>query len=491
MKTVIDFDHLLLWDLVTVGSNPKYRIIRGSGYLFCADGGKLRLDIGNKANSLNILPVAGQVVDLRYPGKIELVLTLDFIDDMVVTRFIVNGVEVSIPHFRCPGGCEVIVSLEDTRGLCLFRKILHSNESYPRVQKRSITPTIRIYTPTVRRFDAVGNYVNWMRDLFINAGAVVKVYAANISSDCEQEISDSTNLFYEIKPTDLLIVHYSTFDALLPSLLRLENTKIAFFHNITPAHFFRDYDIKVFDHLSKGSAQLRELEVVDLLLANSSSSARSLNNHFEKPKEIVVLPPLSVYAPRLTRGELGNDGLNILVVGRLVPNKRIHIAINILSHVLEACPRATLTIVGSTDFEPYVRQLKLLTSSLGLSEEQVNLTGPISDSRLEEIYGRSNFLLALSEHEGFCVPVFEAMVRRCVVCAVPQEAVLEVLGGTGIVLDNLDSLSEVTSLILKYAQDEALYNTVADAQFVRAQYYSQFEDGKLLLDSLKEYWRFI
>ena len=62
----------------------------------------------------------------------------------------------------------------------------------------------------------------------------------------------------------------------------------------------------------------------------------------------------------------------------------------------------------------------------------------VSDGQLKTLYERSSAFVTMSEHEGFCVPVVEAMAFDKPVFAYADEAVLETLGRSGRVFYNKD-----------------------------------------------------
>jgi glycosyltransferase involved in cell wall biosynthesis len=89
---------------------------------------------------------------------------------------------------------------------------------------------------------------------------------------------------------------------------------------------------------------------------------------------------------------------------------------------------------------------------LGLSDA-VSFGGHASDATVAAAYAQSDVLVVTSEHEGYCVPVVEAMTVGLPVVAFRQGALPEVLGAAGVLVDSKDpyTLSSTISAVLSSA----------------------------------------
>ncbi len=96
-------------------------------------------------------------------------------------------------------------------------------------------------------------------------------------------------------------------------------------------------------------------------------------------------------------------------------------------------PEARLWLVGGDDGSRYGQAVRALATSLGLAEA-VTVTGPVTPSVLAAHYRHADVFVCVSEHEGFCVPLVEAMAHRVPVVAAGSSAVPETMAGAGIVL---------------------------------------------------------
>ena len=133
--------------------------------------------------------------------------------------------------------------------------------------------------------------------------------------------------------------------------------------------------------------------------------------------------------------QLLGDGLtNFLFVGRIVPNKRIEDIVRlaeVYKRYIDANYR--FIFVGRTDGMPrYYATVRALVAEFDMLPERFVFTGPVPDWELAAYYRTASVYLSLSEHEGFCVPLLEAMAADVPVFAYDSSAVGETLGGAGV-----------------------------------------------------------
>jgi glycosyltransferase involved in cell wall biosynthesis len=103
-------------------------------------------------------------------------------------------------------------------------------------------------------------------------------------------------------------------------------------------------------------------------------------------------------------------------------------------------PDAVLTVVGRSAVAQYADALYAYAAELGL-RESVRFRSRVSDEALSDLYEDSDVLVVASEHEGFCVPVVEAMAHDLPVVAFREGALPEVLGDAGVLVETKDPVS--------------------------------------------------
>jgi glycosyltransferase involved in cell wall biosynthesis len=146
-------------------------------------------------------------------------------------------------------------------------------------------------------------------------------------------------------------------------------------------------------------------------------------------------------------------------VGRVSPNKALEHAIAALAVTREHFDRAaTLHVIGKPDTSEYDRALHRYVAELGLVPA-VTFTGHVSDASVASAYATADVLVVTSDHEGFCVPVTEAMSAGLPVVAFDQGAIGEVMGDAGVLVTSrnpYDLAGAVHSLLAEPRRREAL-----------------------------------
>lgn len=239
-----------------------------------------------------------------------------------------------------------------------------------------------------------------------------------------------------------VIMHYSIGSPL--NALYVNEPRIAralIYHNLTPDHWFHRYNPRVVADLQQGRRELPELlRSVDVVLADSEYNRGELREFGCERAEVLPLfidtEKWSVPAnPGIARAVRGHGGKNVVHVGRLAPNKCVEDilkAFYFYHHKIER--RSKLWLVGmDIDTEIYSFELRRLIAELRL-KESVEFVGTLADSELRSVYEGADVYLCMSEHEGFCVPLIEAMYFGVPVIAFDSTAVGDTLGQGGILL---------------------------------------------------------
>jgi glycosyltransferase involved in cell wall biosynthesis len=221
----------------------------------------------------------------------------------------------------------------------------------------------------------------------------------------------------------------------------LGGVRILQYHNITPAGFFAPYDPQLFRLAALGRQELASLAgQVDLALGDSEFNRLELE---ELGFVRTGVFPIAVDTERITRGprlpaleNILSDGLiNILFVGRIVPNKRIEDHIRLAEQYKRYIDSYYRFIfVGRYDGLPrYYNAIRAMILQYRMLPDRFLFPGAVTDGELAAYYRWADVYVSLSEHEGFCVPLVEAMAADVPVLAYAAGAVPETLGGAGLV----------------------------------------------------------
>jgi glycosyltransferase involved in cell wall biosynthesis len=270
--------------------------------------------------------------------------------------------------------------------------------------------TLRICAPDIFSGDAVGNHCLGIARMAERLGWEVEVYARQFDVST-RTIHDIEALFADIREDDTLLLSYSIFDPNLDALLDLRCRKICYFHGITSPELLRAFEPRTAELCEQAIAQLPKLAGFDAVIANSRNSANSLPPQVSTAS-IAVIPPVFADMPAFagTRAPRSRTarGINLLMVGRVVPHKRIEDAIDVLAQLVKREINVSLSVVGSMPNFDYTKFLLNRARALGVLG-RVDFTGMVDDADLSAAFDRAGALLSLSRHEGFCVPALEAM----------------------------------------------------------------------------------
>ncbi len=350
-------------------------------------------------------------------------------------------------------------------------------------------PQIHQIHPSISDGDAIGNEMIEIRNILKEFG-----YESNIYVELNHLKRDDIKNYLEYlkvnSPQNILIVHYSIKygSKLLDFVNSLPDKKILLYHNITPPIFFQNFSPA---HESGTRVGIYELKnevknIVDVALADSQFNRQDLiNAGFEKTGVLPYLINFNKFdiVPNTKIIQEYSDGfVNLLVVGRISPNKKIDDAIKCFYYYSKYInSKSRLLLVGSyLGMDSYLNYLNKLIQNLNLTN--VYFTGHISLDELISYYKIGDIFLTMSEHEGFCVPLLESMYFEVPILAYNSTAVPETLGGAGILINDKNYI-EIAELINLLVEDKALRDRIVKKQSKRLEFFSR----KRIAGILKHY----
>lgn len=333
---------------------------------------------------------------------------------------------------------------------------------------RPAASEIHQLTPGFAFGDAISNQAITIRDLLKDMGYSSKIFTEHIDPSMTHE----AQLFADgrkIKKESGLIYHHSIGAGLTDFVIRHPGNKSLIYHNVTPPELVRDGDPALAEKLEQGLRDLHRLAPhFEVSAGDSQFNSGDLESHgFEAPSvlPICVTPEkwnISAEPNMMARLQDGKD--NILFVGRIVANKCQHDLINAFSSYLSMYGNARLILVGGfIEEEAYYQDLKNQVRQMGL-EGDVLFTGKVPDDLLHACYRCSHMFWSMSEHEGFGVPLIEAMWFDLPVLAFKSSAVPETLGTGGILFTDKDDLQYLASAARLLIHDSGLRSKVLAGQ---------------------------
>ena len=312
--------------------------------------------------------------------------------------------------------------------------------------------------------DAIGNDVLALHDMLRGAGYDAGIMALTIHERLTGMASGVD--FSRVAPEDLVIFHKATGDPFPGYAKRLNCRKALIYHNITPPKYFLAYDEVMAWNLWLGRRQLRKLaKCVDYGWGDSRYNCRELIAAGFPQDRVDVLPiPFEPRGIRTNRTSAGTRGTKLLFIGRVAPNKKHEDLIKLYCHCLREDPDATLTLVGSwAGFDKYYAKLKGFAADLGLTDGQVVFTGHVTEAEKQAYLAGADVFVCMSEHEGFCVPLLEAMDCDLPIVAYAACAVPETLGDNGLLFREKD-YAAMAGQIRRLRADAAFRDSVIARQ---------------------------
>jgi glycosyltransferase involved in cell wall biosynthesis len=264
-----------------------------------------------------------------------------------------------------------------------------------------------------------------------------------------------------LRQADLIFAVYGQYYDLLQYLPRLAGTgpRIVFdYLGVTPPRFWRDQHR---DDLEKASQMRGYVWCADHALTISSANRRELLDATNFPEDHVKTLPIAVDVERFRPGangrflqrKLGIDGRALLYVGRLACNKRVPLLIEALALLARSTSEEPVHVVIVGDcrdvYAEEAARCVALAKELGI-ERRVHFVGELDDAELPLAYQSADALVMPSLHEGFCVPVIEAMAAGCPVIAARTSALPETAGDAGLTFtpDDADDLASQIRRVL-------------------------------------------
>jgi glycosyltransferase involved in cell wall biosynthesis len=337
---------------------------------------------------------------------------------------------------------------------------------------------IALMTPCLATGDAVSNDVLGMQHALTERGHDVRIFAeSSTAPGVEVHTVDKLSRFSS-GAQDVLVYHFSVGWAAGQNVIEaFRGKRVVKYHNITPPEFFDRISPEYAAPCRAGREQIERVakSKCDLFLSDSNYNMQELIAHGADGTRSFVVPPFH-HIDRLRYLDADLDVLNryrdgvenIIMVGRLAPNKGHGMLIDAFAsyHRLYN-KKSRLIIIGNHDerLSIYVDFLRHKVRSYKL-DQAIHFTGAVSLAALKSFYLTAHFFAIASDHEGFCVPVVEAMSMKIPIVAYATVAVAETVGNCGIVWDNPDPL--LLALSLDHLNKEPhVRDVLADAGYRR------------------------
>jgi glycosyltransferase involved in cell wall biosynthesis len=291
-----------------------------------------------------------------------------------------------------------------------------------------------------QRHDAISNAIRdemgWLRE----AGHEVRLYA----HDCDDDSVPHTTVECEgqvafdpyFQQCDMAVFHFGVYYPLfnlLPVVPRAAR-RIVVFHNITPKRFLPPASHALID---KSFRQMSNIAFADHVVCDSETNRAVLREAGIGVPATVL--PLAVHvdatAPPV-KPSFADGLLRIAFVGRLVQSKAPLDLLTAAAAVLAASPALRLQVdlianLGMSDpllTAAVQERLAQLQAQFG-ARLVAALHANASDAHKRQVLAEADLFVLPTHHEGFCVPVLEALAAGCRVLSYDNSNVPAVAGG--------------------------------------------------------------
>jgi L-malate glycosyltransferase len=331
------------------------------------------------------------------------------------------------------------------------------------------------FLPKLSPGDATSTHVIEIRRVLRTAGFDSEIFV----DDVDERVADLVHPYREYgtrafpsAASDVLLYHLAIGNWVGDFVAQQRGRLLVDYHNITPVEYFQGWNPEITHGLSWGRRQLADLaQTAELGLADSSFNAIEMRQAgFVDTAVVPILQDYATFervvdaeaAAVLQARKAAEGGSDVLFVGRISPNKAQHDAIKAFSVYRRIYdPAARLHFVGGPTSDRYFQALHDLVAALGL-EGAVHFAGAVPDGVLAAHYQVADVFACCSEHEGFCVPLLEAMFNGLPVVTVAHAAIPETLGDGGVLLPRFSSGAMAAAL------DRAVHDPETRAALVAA-----------------------
>ncbi len=300
----------------------------------------------------------------------------------------------------------------------------------------SAITAIHQFHPSCAVGDGVTKSLFFIRRLLRGLGLTSDIYCEQIPAALKHEVKPLSSL--PQGEEYLLLHHHSLGYRNADWLDRLAAPRVLVYHNITPPDLLPPGELPELSRLGRRQLADWATRCVGAIGVSEFNSTELREAGYRQVITLPLLVDLDLWSQAdWDRDALVplRDRLNVLFVGRISENKRQHELLEVffeLEHFLGQPAR--LILAGGITSSPYHERLKARVAAHG-AEDRVWLTGKVSDDELQAFYRAADLFVCLSEHEGFCMPVLEAMLHDVPVVAREAGALAATLGEGGLLLE--------------------------------------------------------
>ncbi len=329
-------------------------------------------------------------------------------------------------------------------------------------------PRVHQVLATLGYGDAIGHEVLGIQRVLRSAGYTSEIFVETADPRLEHLTIDYREMVGDVSEDDILIHHFSIGSRASRTAYALPGRMVLVYHNITPPEYFLGVHKDLVKLCFHGRRELTAyIQRSVLALGDSEYNRQELEDLGFRATGVLPVVPDFVHLDqppdRALAGDFDDGFVNIMFVGRVIPNKKFEDIIRTFhAYRTRHNPRSRLLLVGShSGFEKYLAMLQGLIAKLGTPD--VHFLGHVSNEELSGLYDVADLFLCASEHEGFCVPLIEAFYKRVPVVAYGATAIPATMDGGGVLHESRDPL-HVARIIEAIMDDRQVEEAVLASQ---------------------------
>ena len=331
--------------------------------------------------------------------------------------------------------------------------------------------------PSIIEHDAVSNHTFVAQRLLRQMGFASDIYASTLGPGVAGRVRPLVEFEPDDDPAHWVMYQCSIGSHAAEVFASHPGVKLLDYHNITPRNLVERWLPPLGQEIQLGREQLEALApIVDFAIADSAFNAGELvalgYRHAEVVSVLIEPGNIGATPDAETLARFGRDhGHNWLFVGQLAPHKAQHDLLMAFACYRELFDReARLFLIGREMGSAYRAALGRLVRALRL-DDWVVMPGSVPTNELAAYYGLSDVFVCLSDHEGFCAPIVEAMSRGIGVVAFAAGAVPDTIGDAGVLIDHKEP-DFVACVVHQLFESPELMTTLGDRALARAKLFS-------------------
>ncbi|MCB1141281.1 MAG: glycosyltransferase family 4 protein [Leptospiraceae bacterium] len=332
--------------------------------------------------------------------------------------------------------------------------------------------------------DAISNYMLILKNRIQESGLDCEIYSQNIGIDDKKICRKYTH--YKPRAGDCILYHHSIHSKILDFIKDQCKSiyKVLVYHNVTPYEYMLPYDLTLSYYLKKGREELVEYKTFfDKNFAVSNFNKKELEDLGFR--DVKFLPLIISLDDQPLPKNIQEETFQILFVGRIAPNKKQSDLVRLAKILKDYFPlKFRISMVGKTSREMklYKEEIENLINYFSV-ENEIDLLDFLDRDELKAVYSRSDLFLCMSEHEGFCVPLIEAMHFGIPIMAYAGGAIPETLDGSGILFRE-KKFDLIAAMVFKLATDTMLRNRILQGQSERLDAFKRTDTFRILKTEL-------